>query len=85
MNIKPIGARVLVEQVEAEKQTVSGIIIPDAAQEKPLQAKVVAVGQEVKEVKTGDIVLYGKYKGTELEYEGKKFIMLDLEDVLATV
>ncbi|MCD6347185.1 MAG: co-chaperone GroES, partial [Bacteroidales bacterium] len=69
MNVKPLGDRVLVEPQEAEVKTSGGIFIPDSAQEKPQRGKVVAVGSGTKdiemEVKAGDIVLYGKYSGTE--------------------
>lgn len=85
MNIKPLGERVLIEQIEAETKTASGLIIPDSAQEKPLQAKVVAIGEEVKILKTGDTVLYAKFTGTELNIDNKNYIMLDLGDILATL
>ena len=72
MNIKPLADRVLVEASEAETKTSSGIIIPDTAKEKPQRGKIVAVGPGTKEnpitVKVGDIVLYGKYSGTELQH-----------------
>lgn len=85
VKIKPLGMRVLVLPVEAETKTSSGIIIPDSAQEKQMKAKVVAVSNEVKEVKLGNTVLYAKYTGTELNYEGKNYLMLDVADILATV
>ena len=75
LNIKPLADRVLVEPIEAETKTASGIIIPDNAKEKPQKGKVMAVGKGTKEnpmtVKVGDSVLYGKYSGTELKLEGK--------------
>ena len=71
LNIKPLADRVLVEPLEAETKTASGIIIPDSAKEKPQKGNVVAVGVGTKEnpitVKVGDTVLYGKYSGTELK------------------
>ena len=71
----------------AEEKTVGGIIIPDTAKEKPLQGKVLAVGNGTKDeemvVKEGDTVLYGKYAGTELEYEGKKYLVMRQNDILA--
>ena len=74
LNIKPLADRVLIESAKAETSTVSGIIIPDTAQEKPQKGIVVAVGDGTKDhemsVKIGDQVLYGKYSGTELKFEG---------------
>ena len=87
MTIKPLADRVLVEPAAAEEKTVGGIIIPDTAKEKPLQGKVLAVGNGTKDeelvVKEGDTVLYGKYAGTELEYEGKKYLVMRQNDILA--
>ena len=88
MNIKPLADRVLVVPAPAEEK-VGGIIIPDTAKEKPQRGKVVAVGQgtkdEVMVLKENDVVLYGKYAGTELEYEGKKYLIMRQSDVLAVV
>ena len=87
MTIKPLADRVLVEPAAAEEKTVGGIIIPDTAKEKPLQGKVLAVGNGTKDeemvVKEGDTVLYGKYAGTEIEYEGKKYLVMRQNDILA--
>ena len=87
LNIKPLADRVVVQPAEAETKTVSGIIIPDTAKEKPLQGKVVAVGNGTKEeemvIAVGDQVLYGKYSGTELEFEGEKYLIMRQSDVLA--
>ena len=85
MKIKPLGERVLIEQIEAETKTASGLIIPDSAQEKPLQAKVIAIGEAVKVLKTGDTILYAKFTGTELNIDNKNYIMLELSDILATL
>ena len=89
MAIKPIGERVLIETLEAETKTAGGIIIPDNAQEKPQRGKVIAVGDGTAEVKltlkAGDKVLYGKYAGTEITYEGKKYIVMKESDVLAVI
>ena len=78
----------LILPIEAE-QKVGGIIIPDTAKEKPQRGKVVAVGNGTKDedmiLKVGDEVFYGKYAGTELEYEGKKYLMMRQSDVLAIV
>ena len=74
MNIKPLADRVLIKPAAAEEKTVGGIIIPDSAKEKPLKGEVKAVGQGTKDeemvVKEGNTVLYGKYAGTEIEFEG---------------
>ena len=87
--VRPLGARVLVEVVEAEQKTASGLIIPDSAKEKPQRAKVIAVGNgtegEKMEVKEGDTVLYGKYAGTELDDEGRTYLILNQTDILAIV
>ena len=89
VNIKPLGDRVLVEPQEAEVKTASGIIIPDSAQEKPQRGKVVAVGSGTKdvemEVKVGDLVLYGKYSGTEIKFEEKDLLIMRQSDILAVV
>ena len=88
MNIQPLADRVLVLPAPAEEK-VGGIIIPDTAKEKPLNGTIVAVGEGTKDekmmLKEGDNVLYGKYAGTELEYEGKKYLMMRQSDVLAIV
>lgn len=89
MNIKPLADRVLIEPTAAEETTMSGIIIPDSAKEKPLKGKVLATGNGTKDeemiLKEGDTVLYGKYSGTEIEFEGKKYLMMRQNDVLAIV
>lgn len=88
MKIKPLADRVLVQAALAEEK-VGGIIIPDTAKEKPQRGKVIAVGQGTKDeamvLKEGDVVLYGKYAGTELENEGEKYLMMRQSDVLAVV
>jgi len=83
MNIQPLGARVLVEPVAAETETKSGIIIPDTAQEKPLQAKVLAIGSDVKDIEIGSTVLYGNYTGITFDYENKTYLMLENSDIIA--
>lgn len=89
MNIKPLADRVLINPCAAEEVTVSGIIIPDSAKEKPLKGTVLATGNGTKDeemvVKEGDTVLYGKYAGTEIEFEGEKYIMMRQSDVLAII
>lgn len=89
MKIKPLADRVLVVPAEAEQKTASGIIIPDTAKEKPLQGIVEATGKGTKEeemlLKEGDRVLYGKYAGTEIELDGKKYIMMRQSDILGVI
>ena len=87
MNIKPLADRVLIEPAAAETKTIGGIIIPDTAKEKPLQGVIVAGGGGTKDeemvLKEGDRVLYGKYAGTEIEHEGKKYLIMRQSDVVA--
>ena len=89
LKIKPLADRVLIEPAKAETATVSGIIIPDTAQEKPQKGIVVAVGNGTKDhemsVKIGDQVLYGKYSGTELKFEGNDYLMMRESDLLAII
>ena len=89
LNIKPLADRVLIQPLEAETKTASGIIIPDTAKEKPQKGNVVAVGPGTKEnpvtVKVGNSVLYGKYSGTELKLEGKDYLIMRESDILAIV
>ena len=89
LNIKPLADRVLVEPLEAETKTASGIIIPDTAKEKPQKGNVVAVGLGTKDnpitVKVGQTVLYGKYSGTELKLDGNDYLIMRESDILATV
>lgn len=89
MNIRPLADRVLIEPTAAEEVTMGGIIIPDSAKEKPLRGTVLATGNGTKDeemvLKAGDQVLYGKYAGTEIEYEGAKYIIMRQSDVLAVI
>ena len=89
MKIQPLADRVLIEPAAAEEKTIGGIIIPDTAKEKPLQGKVIAVGNGTKDeemvLKAGDTVLYGKYAGTELEFEGQKYLVMRQSDVVAVI
>ncbi len=89
LNIKPLADRVIVEAAPAEQKTAGGIIIPDTAKEKPQKGTVVAVGAGKKDepmtVKVGDIVLYGKYAGTEINYDGKDYLIMKESDILAIV
>ena len=88
MKVKPLSDRVLIEPAKAE-EVVGGIIIPDTAKEKPLKGIVKAVGQGTKDeqmvVKEGDMVLYSKYAGTEIEVDGQKLLMMRQSDILAIV
>jgi chaperonin GroES len=87
MKIQPLADRVLISPTAAEEKTVGGIIIPDTAKEIPLEGTVVAVGEgksdEKMILKQGDKVLYGKYAGTELEYDGEKYLVMRQSDVVA--
>ena len=87
MKLKPLLDRVVIKRLEEENRTAGGIIIPDTAKEKPLEGTVVAVGEgksdEKMILKKGDKVLYGKYAGTELEYDGEKYLIMRQSDVVA--
>lgn len=93
MKIRPILDRVVLEPIEETEQTINGILIPNSTQEKPSLAKVVAVGeggfvdgQEVKMLlNVGDKVLYAKYAGSEIKFEGKKYVVIKQADILAVV
>lgn len=89
LDIKPLADRVVIEPAPAETKTVSGIIIPDTAKEKPQRGTVVAVGPGKKDepttVQIGDTVLYGKYAGTEINIAGKDYLIMREADVLAIV
>ncbi|HSW67164.1 MAG TPA: co-chaperone GroES [Bacteroidales bacterium] len=89
VSIKPLADRVLVEPVAPEQKTAAGIIIPDTAKEKPQKGTVVAIGNGKKDepmtVKAGDLVLYGKYAGTEISIEGKDYLIMRESDILAII
>jgi len=93
MGVKPLGDRVLVEVLEAEEITKGGIVLPDTVKEKPQQAKVVAVGKGKvsdgklisPEVKVGDVVLFGKYSGTEFKLDDRDLLMLREDDILGII
>lgn len=94
MNIRPLGSRVIVERIEADTKTAGGIIIPDSAQEKPVQGKVLAVGAGERddsgklipmEVAAGDIVVFGKWSGTEVKVEGKEVLIMKESDIMGIV
>jgi chaperonin GroES len=94
MNLKPLGDRIVVEPVEQEEQTALGIFLPETAKEKPQQGKVIASGPGARkengeriamDVKVGDKVLYARYAGTTIKLDGKEFLILKENDVLAVV
>ena len=89
VKVRPIGDRVLVEPAPAEEKTVSGIIIPDTAKEKPQRGSIIAIGTGKKDepltVKVGDTVLYGKYAGTELTIDGKDYLIMRESDIFAII
>lgn len=89
MSVKPLADRVLVEAAEAETKTAGGIIIPDTAKEKPMRGKVIACGNGKKDepmtVKPGDTVLYGKYAGTEIQIDGKDYLIMKESDIYAII
>ncbi len=85
MNFTPLGQRVLVQRVEEESTTPSGIIIPDNAKEKPLMGIVKAISKEVEEdgeIKVGDEVVFAKYSGTDINLEGEEYLVLNTDDIL---
>ena len=94
ISIKPLEDRIVIRQVEAEQTTASGLVIPDTAKEKPQEGEVIAVGpgrvddngnRIPVDVKVGDVVIYSRYGGTEVKYEGQDFQILSSRDVLAVV
>ncbi len=94
LSIKPLADRVLVKPSKAEEKTASGIIIPDTAKEKPMQGEVVAAGKgrvaddgkvSPLEVKVGDKVLYGKYSGTEVTFDGEEYLIMRESDIYAII
>ncbi len=89
MNLKPIGDRVVVKPAPADEKTKGGIIIPDTAKEKPQRGEVVAVGKGKDDnemtVAVGDVVLYGKYAGQELAYEGTDYLIMREDDILVVL
>ena len=94
MNLKPLHDRVLVERVEQEDRTKGGIIIPDTAQEKPLEGKVISVGGGARnengqvvalDVKKGDRILFGKWSGTEVKIDGKELLIMKESDIMGII
>ena len=94
VSIKPLEDRIVIQQLEAETTTASGLVLPDTAKEKPQEGKVLAVGpgrvddngsRVPVDVKVGDVVIYSKYGGTEVSYAGENYLILSARDVLAVV
>ena len=94
ITIKPLEDRIVIRQVDSEEKTASGLYIPDAAKEKPQEGEVIAVGpgrvddsgnRIPVDVKVGDVVIYSRYGGTEVKYDGQEFQILSSRDVLAVV
>jgi chaperonin GroES len=94
MKIRPLADKVLVERVEAENKTAGGIVLPDAAKEKPQRGKVVSVGEgkilddgtrKKMQVKKGDLVLFTSYAGTEVKIDGKEHLIMDESDIMAVI
>ncbi|NMD71519.1 co-chaperone GroES [Bacillus sp. DNRA2] len=92
--LKPLGDRIVIELVETEEKTASGIVLPDTAKEKPQEGKVVAVGsgrvldsgeRVAVEVAVGDRIIFSKYSGTEVKYQGTEYLILRENDILAVV
>ncbi|BDH63375.1 10 kDa chaperonin [Lysinibacillus sp. PLM2] len=92
--LRPLGDRIIIELVEVEEKTASGLVLPDSAKEKPQQGKVVAVGtgrvldngtRVELEVKEGDTIIFSKYSGTEVKYEGNEYLILRESDILAII
>jgi len=94
MKFRPLHDRVVVERVESEQKTAGGIIIPDTAQEKPMQGKVIAVGAGARDeagkiqpldVKAGDTVLFGKWSGTEVKIDGQEYLIMKESDIMGVI
>ena len=94
MKIRPLHDRVLVKRVESEEKTAGGIIIPDTAKEKPMQGKIMAVGAGARDengkvqpldVKVGDVVLFGKWSGTEVKLNGEELLIMKESDIMGVV
>ncbi len=92
--LKPLGDRIIIEQIESEEKTASGIVLPDSAKEKPQEGKIVAVGtgrvtdngeRIALEVKEGDSIIFSKYAGTEVKYGGSEYLILRESDILAII
>ncbi|MGC8819945.1 MAG: co-chaperone GroES [Fervidobacterium sp.] len=87
MKVKPLGERLLIKPIVEEKKTAGGIVLPDAAKEKPMKAEIVEVGKlsEDCQLKVGDKVIYNKYSGTEIKIDDEDYIIIDVNDILAKI
>lgn len=94
MKVKPLADRILVKPLDAQEKTKGGIVLPDTAKEKPQEGKIVAVGKgkttdegkvQPMELKVGDIIIYGKYSGTEITVDGEELLIMREEDVFAVI
>ncbi len=93
MSLRPLGDKIILKVVETEEKTASGIVLPDSAQEKSQEAEVVAAGpgreidnvKELMEVSVGDRILFSKYSGTEIKYDGQEFLVISQREVLAVI
>lgn len=85
MKLRPLFDRIIVERIEAKSKTAGGIIIPETAKEKPLEAIVIAVGKDVKEIDVGDKIFCARFSGNELKIEDKDYLILKESDVLGVV
>ena len=93
MSLRPLGDKIILKVVESEEKTASGIVLPDSAKEKSQEAEVVAVGpgreidnvKEAMEVKVGERILFSKYSGTEIKYDGQEYLVINQREVLAVI
>ena len=94
MNVRPLHDRIIIQRIEEGEQKVGGIIIPDSAKEKPQQGRVIAAGtgkikdngtRQRPDVKAGDLILFGKYSGQEIKLDGKEYLIMKEDDVLAII
>ncbi len=93
MSLRPLGDKIILKVLESEEKTASGIVLPDSAKEKSQEAEVIAVGpgreiddvKEAMEVKVGDRILFSKYSGTEIKYEGQEYLVINQREVLAVI
>ncbi len=87
MKVKPLGERLLIKPIIEEKKTAGGIVLPDAAKEKPTKAEIVEVGKLPEDcgLKVGDKVIFNKYSGTELKIDEEDYVIIDLNDILAKI
>jgi chaperonin GroES len=85
MMLKPLADRVVVERMEQEARTASGIVLPETSKEKPEEGVIIEIGKDVKEVKKGDQIVFGKYSPTEVKVDGRDYLIIKEEDILAVI